>query len=413
MKKYTLYIALVAVGLLIGWFLFGTSSNQEPNDHTAESLVEHWTCSMHPQIDLPEFGSCPICGMDLIPAENDEKGFTVNQFKMSQNAMALANIETEIIGNSDGISESFTLSGKIAANDKESAVQTAHFGGRIEKLHFKTKGEFVNKGSLIATIYSPELVTAQNELIESLDIKESQPELYKAVRNKIKYWKISEKQIQSIEQHKKVITNFNIYANVSGFISEIYIDEGNHVKEGTPLFNVANLGSVWAVFDVYEKDIKNIKVGQSIEIKLNAYPDKIIKTQIDYIDPILNNTTRTVSVRATLQNNDNSLKPGMLITSELVFDSKNEKATIVVIPKSAVMWTGKRSVVYVKTSISEPVFEMREVILGNEYGENYEILNGLESGEEVVTNGTFTVDAAAQLQGKKSMMNRTEVTKDN
>ncbi|MBE9490724.1 MAG: efflux RND transporter periplasmic adaptor subunit, partial [Bacteroidetes bacterium] len=316
-------------------------------------------------------------------------------------------------GNNLGTPKVITISGKISENDKASAVQTAHFGGRIEKLNFKTVGELVSKGALIASIYSPELVTAQNELIEAISIKEFQPELYKAVRNKLKYWKISEKQIQDIEYHKKVQTNFNMYANVSGYISDLFVEEGNHVKEGSPLFNVVNLGSVWAEFDVYEKDIKSLKVGQSLIIHLNAYPDKNLKAKIDYIDPILNYTTRTVTVRATLQNNDNLLKPGMLISSELKLDSNTKKTEIITIPKSAVMWTGKRSIVYIKVSSVDPIFELREVSLGNGLGDTeYEILKGLNSGDEIVFNGTFTVDAAAQLQGKTSMMNRSVNNRD-
>jgi Cu(I)/Ag(I) efflux system membrane fusion protein len=410
MKKYITYIGVLAIGLLIGWLVFGnTTSQKESHNHNEETTTEHWTCSMHPQIDFPESGSCPICGMDLILKTNSETGIPINQFKMSKNAMALANIETVIVGNASGISKTLKLSGKISTNDKTGAVQTAHFGGRIEKLNFKTVGEYVSKGALIASIYSPELVTAQNELIEAISIKESQPELYKAVRNKLKYWKISEKQIQDIEYNKTVQSNFNMFANVSGHISEIFIEEGNHVNEGAPLFNVSNLESVWADFDVYEQDIKNLKVGQNITINLIAYPDKIINTKIDYIDPVLNYETRTVKVRATIQNNNNLLKPGLLITSELKMGSN--KTQLITIPKSAVMWTGKRSIVYVKVSL-KPVFELREIGLGNAIGSNYEVLNGLEIGDEIVSNGTFTVDAAAQLQGKSSMMNHTNNTSD-
>ena len=408
MKKYIIYIGILALGLLLGWFFFGNEPAIDNHKHDEQTVSEHWTCSMHPQIDLPEFGSCPICGMDLIQRTETGEGLSSDQFKMSKNAMALANIETIVVGNSLGTEKLITLSGKISENDKATAMQTAHFGGRIENLYFKTKGEFVTEGALVASIYSPELVTAQNELIEAIELKESQPELYKAVRNKLKYWKVSEEQIKSIEYNKKVLTNFNMYANVSGFITEIYIEEGNHVKEGTPLFNIANLASVWADFDVYETDIKNLKLGQAITISLNAYPNKLIKTEIDYIDPVLNSKTRTVSVRASLQNKDNALKPGMLITSKVKIDSNETKSTVITVSKTAVLWTGKRSVVYVKTNMNEPIFEMREVVLGSELGANYEILSGLEGGEHVVVNGAFTVDATAQLQGKKSMMNRSE-----
>ena len=192
MKKYITYIGVLAIGLLIGWLVFGSSSKDETRDHSTETIEEHWTCSMHPQIDLPEFGSCPICGMDLILRSDDNEELANNSFKMSKNAMALANIETVIIGESKSESVAnnvLQLSGKITANENASAMQTAHFGGRIERLYFKSEGEFVKKGALLATIYSPDLVTAQNELIEAMDVKELQPELYKAVRNKLKNWK--------------------------------------------------------------------------------------------------------------------------------------------------------------------------------------------------------------------------------
>lgn len=411
MKKYSIYIITLIIGLLLGWLIFGgTSKTQKEQEHEHElTQTENgmWTCSMHPQINLPEFGACPICGMDLIPKIESEDGLSPDQFKMTENALALANIETVIVGDSEHISTENTLllSGKVSTNEKATAIQTAHFGGRIEKLYYKSKGEFVKNGTLIASIYSPELVTAQNELIEALNIKDAQPELFEAVRNKLKYWKISETQINTIENTKKVISNFNMYANTMGYIDEVFIEEGNHVKEGAPLFKVANLGSVWANLDVYEQDIKNIRIGQSIAITLNAYPGKEIHGKINYIDPILNSTTRTVSVRATLANKDNLLKPGMLLSGKVKLTSLKIGTSTLSIPKSAVLWTGKRSVVYVKVSKDEPVFEMREVDLGNAIGSNYIILSGLKNGEEIVTNGTFTIDAAAQLQGKKSMMN--------
>lgn len=296
------------------------------------------------------------------------------------------------------------MSGKIQANDKSTAVQTAHFGGRIEALNFKSVGEFVNSGVVIASIYSPDLVTAQNELIEAMDVKNEQPELYKAVRNKLKFWKISEQQIQQIEQTKKVITNFKMYANTKGYIETIFVEEGNHVKEGAPLFKVANLNTVWAQLDAYEQDVKSLSLGQTISISLNAFPDKKIEGIIDYLSPTLNDKTRTISVRATLKNPDGILKPGMLISATTNL-KVNDKDAVLSIPKSAVLWTGERSIVYVKVPNKLPVFELREVTLGNVIGNNYKVLSGLKQGEEIVANGTFTVDAAAQLNGKQSMMN--------
>ena len=192
---------------------------------------------------------------------------------------------------------------------------------------------------------------------------------------------------------------------MSGIISKKMINVGDHVMEGQALYSISNLRTLWATFDVYERDLKNFSIGQQIEIKPNAFPNKIIKAKISFIDPVLNSNTRTVTVRANLQNKDNLLKPGMLLTSIVKMNKSKNNKIVLMLPKSAVLWTGKRSVVYVKISKDEPVFEMHEVVIGSETSNEYEILSGLVMGQEVVTNGTFTIDAAAQLQGKKSMMN--------
>ena len=405
MKKYAIYIAVLAIGLLLGWFFFGNSSSETTHNHeTSEIVNQQWTCSMHPQIMQPEAGDCPICGMDLIPAEAGADGLSANQFKMTENALALANIETSTVSDGMNSSDGLILSGKIQENEKTTAIQTAHFGGRIEKLHINSNGERVYKGQLLASIYSPELVTAQSELLTALSMKETQPGLYKAVKNKLKLWKLSEKQINTIESSKKIIENFPVYANVSGVVTMKMVEEGNYVKAGSPLLKIANLTTVWAHFDAYEKQLSSIQKGDEISITTNANPNKELKGKISFIDPILNTSTRTTIVRVVLNNKKGELKPGMFVQGFLKSNLSSTENSTLSIPKTAVLWTGKRSVVYVKQG-AEPVFEMRAVKLGNVVGDNYEVLEGLSENEELVTNGTFTVDAAAQLQGKKSMMN--------
>jgi len=182
------------------------------------------------------------------------------------------------------------------------------------------------------------------------------------------------------------------------------VAEGDYVSKGQALMGLHNLGSVWAEFDVYENQLSQLEKGTAIAVTAKAYPNEIFNAIISFIDPILNIETRTVRVRATLDNADGRFKPGMFVSAALKERSPTTSAAIV-IPTSAVLWTGKRSLVYVKQETQAPSFEMREVILGTLTGENYTIVSGLENGEEVVTNGAFTVDAAAQLQGKKSMMN--------
>jgi Cu(I)/Ag(I) efflux system membrane fusion protein len=407
MKKYRFYLGTLLVGLFLGWFLFGNLAKDNPGHNHAETVEKNqkWTCSMHPQIMQPEAGDCPICGMDLIPAETSADGLLADQFKLTENALALANIETSIVGNRKVENNVVKLSGKIVENEESNAVQVSYFSGRIEKLNISFTGEKINKGQLLATIYSPELYAAQQELITAANLKETQPALYKAVRNKLKLWKLSESQIKEIETSGKVKENFPIYATVSGTVSEKLVEEGNHIKQGQPLLKIANLTTVWANFDVYENQINRFKKGQEVFVITNAYSNKVFKSKVDFIDPVLDATTRTVKLRVVLNNKDEVFKPGMFVEGKIK-EITSSKEEVVIIPSSAVLWTGRRSVVYLKANPNEPIFEMLEITLGNKIGDTYEVLEGLKSGDEIVTNGTFTVDAAAQLQGKKSMMNK-------
>ncbi|GAA4278331.1 efflux RND transporter periplasmic adaptor subunit [Aquimarina mytili] len=408
MKKNILYISIAAIiGLFVGYLIFANKTNSiETHNHLEEDSDQKWTCSMHPQIMQSEPGDCPICGMDLIPAEIEDDHIVSDQFKMTKNAITLANIQTMIVGQDEFENDVLTISGKIKENETTSAVQSGYFSGRIERLYINAVGETVNQGQLLGTIYSPELVAAQQELLTAVSLKASQPELYEAVRTKLKLWKLSEKQINQIEVSGKIKENFPIYASVSGIVSKKIVEQGDYVKQGQPLFNVTNLNTVWAVFDIYENQVASIKKGQKINVVIKAYPNKKYESSISFINPVLDVNTRTVEARVELNNKEKLLKPGMFVSGTVINPNSQKNQESIVIPASAVLWTGKRSLVYVKTHANEPIFEMREVVIGDQNEKMYTIYSGLQKGEQIVTQGTFTVDAAAQLQGKKSMMNR-------
>ncbi|MFT7082028.1 MAG: Cu(I)/Ag(I) efflux system membrane fusion protein [Nonlabens sp.] len=416
MKNKIIYIGIALIaGLLAGWLLFGNDSTERSSstevsdihDHSSETIKQMWTCSMHSQIMTSEPGDCPICGMELIPAQSSAEGLAANEIKMTKNAMALANIQTTILGNGVASNEygMISLSGTIATNEENNAVQSIYFDGRLEQLNISYEGQQVSRGQLLATIYAPQLVAAQQELITAASLKESQPELYLAVRNKLKNWKLSESQINDVESSGKVREDFPLYATVSGTVAQVMAAEGDYLKQGQPILKLNNLNSVWAEFDAYESQIARLKVGQQIKVTTNAYTNKEFDATLSFIDPMLNNATRTLTLRATLKNTEGVFKPGMFVTGKLKGEINSNDASLTV-PASAVMWTGERSLVYIKTNPNEPIFEMRKVSIGRRIGENYTITDGLQNGDEIVTNGTFTVDAAAQLQGKKSMMNQ-------
>lgn len=416
MKKFSIYIGILIGGLVLGYLIFGGGSSDKTNksgeitemsgehDHgTEKGEPQMWTCSMHPQIMLTEPGDCPICGMDLIPAEQAAGGLTTDQFKMTENALALANIQTTLVGGSRMEDNTLVLSGKIMENEEGTSTLPAHFSGRIENLYVTYPGELVKKGQAVAKVYSPALVSAQQELLTAYKMRSTQPRLYEAVRNKFKNWKIHGAQLDEVLKTGEVKTEFTIYSHVSGVVTDINIKAGDHIMDGHPIFKVANLSTVWGVFDAYENQIADLKEGQEIKIFANAYPSKEFTAKISFIDPILNTASRTVMIRAVLPNKESLFKPGMFVQGKVKGISNDGNETIVV-PQSAVLWTGERSVVYVKAKEDEPIFELREVKLGKSRGDQYEILEGLQNGEQIVTNGTFTVDAAAQLKGKKSMM---------
>lgn len=409
MKQRILYLGIaLLVGLGLGYMLFngGTShsTSTEVHNHSAVN-PQQWTCSMHPQILQQEPRDCPICGMDLIPAESTASGMAPEQFKMTPNALALANIQTSIVEGATTQEATQNLSGKISINEEQIAVQASYYAGRIERLFINYTGQEVQKGQVLATLYAPQLVAAQQELLTAAALKETQPQLYRAVRKKLQLWKLTDKEIEAIEVSGKVREYFPIRATVGGTVTALLGAEGDYLKEGQAIARVSNLNTLWANFDAYERQLSQFKVGQKIEIYTSAYRNKKLEGTISFITPLLNNDTRTATLRATVKNNDKVLKPGMFVSGKITTAQSTTKA--ISIPASAVLWTGERSLVYVKAAQDSPIFEMREVTLGQKNGTQVEIIEGLSIGEEIVTKGTFTVDAAAQLQGKKSMMNNT------
>jgi Cu(I)/Ag(I) efflux system membrane fusion protein len=406
-KVATILVTLI-IGGLIGWMIKpGSSESHDKHEHTSEeSGTSLWTCSMHPQIKLGEPGDCPICGMDLIPASRATTGNSNPMvFEMTPEAVALAQIHTTQIGGDNAAGELF-LTGKIQADERENAAITAKFPGRIEKLFVTFTGEQVKAGQKLATIYSPELLTAQRELLEAAKSKTTFPQLYEAAREKLHLWKLTESQIAEIEQKGTVTEQFDIVSDQSGVVAQRNISVGDYVDTGAPLFNVVNLNKLWVLLDAYESDLSQLSIGNEIKFTVAGLPDETFSAKVSFIDPILNANTRAASIRAEISNSGSKLKPEMFVTAKIQTAKKQSSAGVTV-PRTAVLWSGKRSVVYVKAPNSEnPGFEMREVTLGNRMGENYLIESGLQPGEEIVTNGVFAIDAAAQLSGQYSMMKR-------
>jgi len=414
-ENYKLVIGVLVVGILLGWIIFPSSGNSqmsesaelhEGHDHESEDPTT-WTCSMHPQIKQDKPGDCPICGMDLIPLESMDSGdedFDPNDVMLSESAAKLADIQTVKVfkGKPEKI---LYLQGKVEADERKMAELTARFGGRIEKLYVSFTGEKVNKGEKLASIYSPELLTAQRELLEAISLKETRPAIYEAAKAKLKLWDLSDQQIAQIEQQGEPKSYFDLLSPITGTVMQRHVSLGDYVKVGSPLFMVTDLSTVWVQFDAYEDDIPWIKKGDKIEFTVQSVPGKQFEAKVSFIDPFINPKTRSAKVRVELNNSGRVLKPEMFAKGKL-YSQIAENTNELIIPKSSVLWTGKRAVVYVKVPEREnPTFIYREIVLGPQAGDSYVVENGLSEGEEIATNGVFKIDASAQLEGKMSMMN--------
>jgi Cu(I)/Ag(I) efflux system membrane fusion protein len=399
-------VGLLFIGILLGWILFGgNDASNNTHNHTVEQEATIWTCSMHPQIRKEEAGQCPLCGMDLIPMAKNDVETDPNALQMSENALKLANVQTMIVGTKEANKE-LRLNGKVQVDERKVYTQSSHIPGRIENLSINFTGESVYKGQTLAHIYSPELVTAQEELLQSYAIKNSQPELFDAAKQKLKNWKIGEKTINTIISTGKTIQQFPITADVSGIITAKKVELGDYVNRGMPIYEIADLSSLWVLFDVYESDMAWVKVGDKVSYTIQSIPGKTFEGTISFIDPIINAQTRVATARVEVKNDKNNLKPEMFVTGILKNNLNTNNSKELIIPKSAILWTGERSVIYVKNKTENAInFTLREVTLGASLGNAYIIKSGLEASEEIVTNGTFTVDAASQLAGKPSMMN--------
>lgn len=448
-RKELLLLSLVTAAIAIAAFWIGQRTAPAPAGITAEieavgaNQEGEWTCSMHPQIRKPRPGKCPICAMDLVPvkkAGGEQQATGPRTFVTTPEAVALMDVQAAPVERR-AISASVRLFGKVDYDQTRIASITAWVPGRIEKLSVNATGVAVEKGQPLVQLYSPDLLLAQQELIQArktADEMKGQAQLVRGVtddmiraaREKLRLWGLSEEQINAMQQQDKPSERVTLSAPIGGIVIEKQGVPGMYVEAGTQIYRVADLSQVWVVLQAYEKDLPWLTVGAHVVLTFEAFPGEKREGKIDFIEPVLNDMTRTAGVRVFLDNTDGRLKPQMLATAiahsgmesmmpmeemEGMDHSKHGAsgangemktgAERIVIPASAPLITGTRAIVYVKVPDTEkPTFEGREVVLGPRTGNYYIVESGLKEGELVVINGNFKIDAALQLAGKQSMM---------
>jgi Cu(I)/Ag(I) efflux system membrane fusion protein len=406
--------------------------------------------------------------MDLIPLEsgNSDVALDERQLKLSDNAKKLAKIQTQPVIKAFAETE-IRMVGKIAYNERNLNYITSWVPGRLDRLYADYTGVTVKKGDHMVFMYSPDLLAAQEELIQAKtaieSLQQSKSRILKqtteatliASREKLRLFGLSDSQIKEIEKTGITSDHQTIFAPVGGVVIEKNAKEGMYVKTGTKIYTIADLSQLWIFFEAYESDLPWLRYGQKLEFVSPSFPGERFDAQISFIDPVVDPQKRTIKVRANVDNKDMKLKPDMFVTgvvkssldadgrvlalkldgqwigpmhpeiiknkpgacdicgmdlvkvsdmgySTTVPDNKNAP---LLIPTSAPLLTGKRSIVYVEIENTDgPIYEGREIELGPKAGDFYVVKSGLAEGEMVVTNGAFKLDSELQIQAKPSMM---------
>ncbi|WP_417736521.1 efflux RND transporter periplasmic adaptor subunit [Rosistilla oblonga] len=415
---------------------------------------------MHPQIRRDGPGNCPICGMALVPVRDSVDG--VRTVSVSPAIKSLMNMQVSPVRR-QYVTADVRMVGKVEYDETRLAHITAWVPGRLERMFVDFTGVAVKKGDHMVQIYSEALYTAQEELLAVT--KRDRPQnssrfiapldLAESAREKLRLLGLTTEQIQTIEQRGKSSETVTIYSPVGGVVVSKNKQEGDRVQTGDRIYTVADLSRLWVQMDAYESDLAWLRYGQDVEFSTEAYPGDVFRGQIAFIDPMLNEDTRTVKVRVNVPNDDGRLKPEMFVRAvvkshvasggrvmdaslagkwispmhpEIVKDKPGNcdicgmplvraeslgyvtteptKATKpLVVPVSAVLLTGTRAIVYVQIPDADmPTYEGREIVIGARAGDFYLVKSGLEECDLVVTNGNFKLDSALQISAKPSMM---------
>jgi multidrug efflux pump subunit AcrA (membrane-fusion protein) len=387
------------------------------NGGAGEGEIDYYTCTMHPSVKDKEPGKCPICAMDLVPifkegAEQqtgaaDKQVRTVNISLYQQQLIGVQRDTVKL----RSVAQTIRTIGHVAYDETRIATVNLKFSGWIEKLYVDYTGQLVKKGQSLFDIYSPELVSTQEEYLQALrnpsfklrsngsnnrpgdGAGNRESSLLKSSRDRLLLWGISEEQIAELEKTRTPNLELTVYSPIGGYVLEKNTLQGRHAKAGTDLYTIADLSTIWVHADIYEYELPLIEVGQKATIKMAYEPGAEYTGRVDYIYPTLQARTRTAKVRLIFPNPDLKLKPDMYVDVEIAVDRGEQLA----IPETAVLNTGVRQLVYVDRGKGR--FEPREIRLGPKVGRYYVVLAGLEPEEVIVKSGNFLIDAEAHVQG--------------
>jgi len=441
-NRIIIYSVLILIGVLVGagsFYLITESSVDEIHAHIDED-GQLYTCGMHPNIIEKEPGDCPICGMklnpikssasatkkssgerkiiywrapmnpnevydapgksqmgmELVPVYEDEGGAS-GVVTVDGSVLQSMNVKMEFVKARE-LSPVISTNGILSIDERKEYAVTTKFNGWIEKLYINYTGQKVRKGQKLVDIYSPELVAAQQELLTTVNYEsalnaDSKGEMISNAIRKMELFDISNEDIDKIIRTKRINKYMTLYAPFNGTVLSKKVLEGEMVKAGKEIINIADLSNLWLKADVYESELNKIQIGSETEIRFSYKPEKIYKGKVSFIYPTVDPVTRTVEVRIDIRNTNNELKPSMFGNVEIHGKKFGGLPTI---PETAVLRSGKRNIVIL--SLGEGKFKPVDVKLGLYSDGFYQVLAGLKPNDAIVTSGQFMIDSESSLR---------------
>lgn len=412
---------LVAILMLLVSCSQKSTQHAEHKDSTATAAKPvKYICPMHPNVTSDKEGICPICQMDLVPENSPEAKeyaddshgnhadeehthaeHTMGELVVTGQSRVLADVQTVVV-RSEPVHRTLTAVGTLDFAEQNRRSITARVAGRIERLFVNQSGMTVRKGQALFELHSPELMQAQTEFI--LAVKNQQlaslsggagSKIVEQSRQRLMILGMTSEQVQTLEQTRETPITTTMYAPSGGTVIEKKIIEGTYVNVGTPLFDIADLSTLWNMAELYETDVAAVKIGQQVALRTQTYPSETFKGRVTFIYPVVNAESRTVKVRIETPNQHGRLRPAMY--TETVF-MLNQGIGLTV-PNDAVLVTGKQSIVWVQVQGEANKFEARHVTTGAKFDGKVQIVSGLSEGEKVVASGGFLLDSERQLRG--------------
>lgn len=352
--------------------------------------ISHYTCSMHPSVKSATPGTCPICSMNLMPVTKKE--LQSGSISMDARRRQLIGVTTGLVQEKQLI-QTIRAAGRVNYDETRLTDITLKFNGWIGKLTADFIGASVKKGHTLFSVYSPELLSAQQEYLETLRRRKNKNDpLLKASRRRLALWDITPAQIRQLEKRGTPVEYLPIKSPANGTVVEKTIFAGSAVKAGQKLLRIADLSTVWIEGEIYEYEIPSVKVGMEALVVLPELANKTLPGKVTYIYPYLQGDTRTAKVRVELDNRDGILKPDMYTRLHL----KVDLGIRLVVPESAVLYAGESRVVFI--DLGNGQLQPRKIKTGLRNADDIEVLEGLQSGEKVVTSGNFLIAAESKLK---------------